>query len=122
LPQWQSRAGCQIARAVDNFCSDHRVHGNADATVAPAKGLRIITDSMPTGRQTIEIVENIMIAERGIHRITHVGLDGKLRAKYWAIDGSGHAWSGGNPKGSYVDAQGPDASDEMVRSFVSLKG
>ncbi len=38
---------------------------------------------------------------------------GEVVQAYWKIDGMGHAWSGGNPAGSYTDPRGPDATKAM---------
>lgn len=55
-------------------------------------------------------------------RLRRNGADGGLALEVWLIEGAGHAWSGGNPVGSFVEAAGPDASAEMLRFFFGRKG
>ena len=55
---------------------------------------------------------------RSFTRHTHRGETGIVVAEHWTIHGTGHAWSGGNQRGSYTDTRGPDASREMLRFFM----
>ena len=51
-------------------------------------------------------------ADKGHHNTRSATL-----AEHWLVHGAGHAWSGGDAKGSYTDPKGPDASREMLRFF-----
>lgn len=45
--------------------------------------------------------------------------DRPARVELWRIGGLGHAWSGGNPAGTFADANGPRAADVMLRFFLT---
>ena len=93
-------------------------HGAADATVHPSNGEGIARQAMDRGsQQTIETEEQGSASGRSFRRKIAVGIDGLAEHEHWVVDGLGHAWSGGRAGGSHTDAQGPDASAEMVRFF-----
>jgi len=54
----------------------------------------------------------------GYTRTSYQNEQGASLAEQWIIHGAGHAWSGGNEEGNFADANGPDASAEMVRFFM----
>ncbi len=103
--------GAPVARPVPAIV----IHGTADRTVNPRNGDRIaapIGEGPPRLRRAIRTL--------GGRRTTVTRIpahDGHARAEHWAIEGLGHAWSGGDPAGSHTDAAGPDASAAMVRFF-----
>ncbi len=44
---------------------------------------------------------------------------GSAIQEYWKINALGHAWSGGNPSGSYTDPRGPNASQAFFTFFMN---
>ena len=44
--------------------------------------------------------------------------DGAILVESWMIDELGHAWSGGDPRGTFTDARAPDASALILRFFL----
>lgn len=54
---------------------------------------------------------------RAYIRYTYSKADGSPVIEEWIVHQLGHAWSGGNPAGSFTDPAGPDATTEMVRFF-----
>jgi poly(hydroxyalkanoate) depolymerase family esterase len=92
-------------------------HGDADRTVHPANGARIV--GPPDSRLgDVTQVESGMAGGRSFTRTITREPNGTSRNEHWLIAGAGHAWSGGSLDGSYTDAAGPDASREMVRFFI----
>jgi poly(hydroxyalkanoate) depolymerase family esterase len=89
-------------------------HGDADAVVHPTNGDRLAAAGREWGAPR---------ARRGTANgrdfsrfVEHAA--GIPALEYWVVEGAGHAWSGGNPEGSFADPTGPDASAEMVRFFL----
>lgn len=48
--------------------------------------------------------------------------DGAPDLELWLVEGLGHAWSGGDPAGSYAEPHGPDASQIVVDFFARVAG
>lgn len=92
-------------------------HGSADQTVAPTNAAILWNDALPSKGQGKTVSGSRTSGGRAVQYRAFVGASGKVLLEEWIIDGAGHAWSGGNPAGSYADARGPSASEEMVRFF-----
>jgi poly(hydroxyalkanoate) depolymerase family esterase len=103
-------------------------HGDSDTTVHPRNGEQVIAAALETARRQGEPIDGAAlprveqgVAERGRRytRSTYASADGAVLAEHWVVHGAGHAWSGGNPRGSYTDPHGPDASQEMLSFFMA---
>jgi poly(hydroxyalkanoate) depolymerase family esterase len=98
-------------------------HGDQDTTVHPENGAAFIErtgwpvspgDGRGGGTRT---VRGAVPGGRAWTRTLHHDAQGRCQAEHWLIHGGEHAWSGGDPLGSYTDPLGPDASREMLRFF-----
>lgn len=94
-------------------------HGLSDTTVNPTNGVAVVAQALQA-RGDLKVIKASGSSEGGrtYRLIRHDDADGQSFAEHWQIDGSGHAWSGGQSGGSYTDPQGPDASREMLRFFL----
>jgi poly(3-hydroxybutyrate) depolymerase len=93
-------------------------HGSADATVHPDNAARIVAghggDTASGTRDTVPASNGT----RGYSRTVVRRGDGSHDLECWIVEGAAHAWSGGQPGGSYTDPTGPDASAAMVGFFL----
>jgi len=92
-------------------------HGDADQTVHVVNGERVLAAAGLTARP--EATRGASGQGVAYSRRVYVDSRGAERAEQWTIHGAGHAWSGGDPAGSYTDPRGPDASAEMLRFFLA---
>ena len=93
------------------------LHGTADATVHRANGEAVLEAARISHQGTEETRSDQ--TGRTWRRTVIRGKAGRPMIAHWQVEGLGHAWSGGDPAGSYADPVGPDASAEMVRFFLS---
>jgi poly(hydroxyalkanoate) depolymerase family esterase len=96
-------------------------HGDRDSTVNQRNAEQILNQRLSDLDATPPKASVRQGQVRGGRSYTHsVYRDsgGEPVAERWIVHGAGHAWSGGGPRGSYTDANGPDASMEMVRFFM----
>ncbi len=94
-------------------------HGEADPTVHASNADAIIAAAQAGAGQPVVRESGRSEGGRRYARERIAGPDGAPLTELWRIEGTGHAWSGGTPAGSYVDPTGPDASAEMVRFFLA---
>ena len=100
------------------YCRKIIFHGGADLTVHPANGERIL-DQAERGETLLKRTD--LEWETGDGRVSRTVLEdagGQPLVERWQVEGGGHAWFGGDPRGSYTQTIGLDASRVMVRFFL----
>ncbi len=101
----------RVRTIVFHGASDQRVHpSNAETILAEARAA--LTDPAQESQHYGSAGGRTYI------RTVITDASGVPHVEHWAIDGLGHAWSGGSPEGSHTDQHGPEASREMLRFFL----
>jgi len=96
-------------------------HGDKDTTVHPVNGDELIQRRRRHPAEAIEIEPGQVPDGHAYTRTLHRRPDGSVHAEHWLVHGSGHAWSGGDTRGSYTDGKGPSASQAMLRFFRTAR-
>lgn len=99
------------------------IHGDRDNTVKASNGAAIAAQALASFEAGAGPLRRVIreAAGAGGRRATVASwLDeaGVAQVEEWVVAGGAHAWFGGDGAGSYTDAQGPDASAEIVRFFL----
>jgi poly(hydroxyalkanoate) depolymerase family esterase len=100
------------------------VHGDADPTVHVSNAEQIVTharqafDAQPGAPLRALAGSRRAMQGREVTTTHWIDASGVAQIAHWVIHGAAHAWSGGNPEGSYTDARGPDASQAIVQFLL----
>ena len=95
-------------------------HGASDQKVHPSNAEMILAQARAGLTGTTHETQHVGSAGgRTYTRTVITDASGVPHVEHWAIEGQGHAWSGGRPEGSHSDQNGPDASREMLRFFLA---
>ncbi|WP_253273081.1 PHB depolymerase family esterase [Halomonas sp. PR-M31] len=119
----QARAGSSKTSGIPAII----FHGDRDTTVHPSNGDRIAAQCLASvgvkkssgAAADVAIKQDRVPDGHGYTCTVHQNAKGQAQLEQWSIHGAGHAWSGGTSRGSYTDPKGPNASQEMLRFFLS---
>jgi poly(hydroxyalkanoate) depolymerase family esterase len=95
-------------------------HGDGDTTVHPRNGEQVLAQAGADGLRALD-AQGEPVGPGGLaySRTRFADAAGRVRIESWRVHGLAHAWSGGDPAGSYTDPRGPDASRAMLDFFLT---
>jgi poly(hydroxyalkanoate) depolymerase family esterase len=91
-------------------------HGDEDGTVSVRNADQVLAQAGTGGLAVTR--ERFEDAGHPFTRTRYTDGAGRVLVEDWRVRGAGHAWSGGDPRGSYTDARGPNASRAMLDFFA----
>jgi poly(hydroxyalkanoate) depolymerase family esterase len=94
-------------------------HGDRDTLVAPVNADRLVAEALKAaGPGAVKSTTRGQVQDGHAYtRTVYQSSRGETLIEQWIVHQAGHAWSGGNPNGSYTDSRGPDASAQLIRFF-----
>ena len=98
------------------------MHGDADTTVHHHNAAQLLQGASAGIATAVQTQEQGASSDGQRHTRTCVfnpAVPGSVVAEHWLLHGAGHAWSGGNARGSHASAHGVNASAEMLRFFLA---
>jgi poly(hydroxyalkanoate) depolymerase family esterase len=93
-------------------------HGDGDTTVNPRNGDAVTARAARGASLRTHTREGHAPGGYRYTRTVMSDAAGHIAIEQWTVHGAGHAWSGGQPAGSFTDSKGPDATKEMLRFFL----
>ncbi len=104
-------------------------HGDADETVHARNGEQLIDAALAAATHAGAQVHSAKESGRApggarytrtVYRYTGgpAPAPGNVVAEHWQLHGAGHAWAGGDARGSHTDPRGVNATREMLRFFL----
>lgn len=97
-------------------------HGDADKTVHPRNAEQLLEGAASGIATSVQTQEQGASQDGQRYTRTSVvdsATPGEAVVEHWLLHGAGHAWSGGDARGSHASARGVDASAEMLRFFLA---
>ena len=92
-------------------------HGDRDTTVHPRNGEQLLGAAAPRGMTETQSGHS-GDGQRYTRTLVRSSDTKTIQAEHWLLHGAGHAWSGGDARGSHASATGVNASQEMLRFFM----
>ncbi|CAN7695806.1 PHB depolymerase family esterase [Acidovorax sp. LjRoot118] len=94
-------------------------HGDADATVHARNGEQLVEAALAgaTGAVQEDVRTGRSASGQGYTRTVYRAGNAMV-AEHWVLHGGGHAWAGGDARGSHTDPRGVSAAQEMLRFFL----
>jgi len=118
---WRAKPAKGDARAVPLIV----LHGDADKTVHHRNAEQLLQGAAAGIATTVQTPEQGVSSDGQRYTRTSVidpAAPEEVLAEHWLLHGAGHAWSGGDARGSHASARGVDASAEMLRFFLANPG